>query len=106
MGTKAHSVHFDTDQGVQGQTGKRMPHRYNEKARLELTRFRDIALQFQNAVEASQNFLHNAGDLGDQTRARFRRRGEEARFLSMQVSDDFTQRLLLELAEEFDSLAR
>jgi hypothetical protein len=83
-----------------------MPHRYNEEAWRELTRLKATALQSQIAAETSHDFLRNAGALDDQTKGRFQQRAEEARFLSMQVSDALVQGLLLELAEEFDSLAR
>jgi hypothetical protein len=82
-----------------------MPHRYNAEATRELMRLKASALEFQIAASDSYSFLKNA-NLDEQTRDRFRRRAEEARFLSMQVSDALAQRLLLELAEEFDSLAR
>jgi hypothetical protein len=71
-----------------------------------LTRLKATALQFQIATDNCQSFLRNARDLDEQTRGRFRQRGEEARFLSMQVSDTLIQDLLLELAEKFDDLAR
>jgi hypothetical protein len=83
-----------------------MPHRYNEDAWQALTRLKASALQFRSTVETSDSFLINARDLGEHRRGRFRQRAEEARSLSMQVSDALAQHLLLELAGEFDSLAR
>jgi hypothetical protein len=81
-----------------------MPHRYNEEAWRELARLKAAALQFQIATEASNNFLINARKLDEQTKGRLRMRAEEARFLSMQVSDGLTQGLLLELAKNFEDL--
>jgi hypothetical protein len=85
-------------------TGKRMPNRYNEEAWRELTRLREAALQFQIAAEAGYNFLISARDLDEQTKGRLQMRAEEARFLSMQVSDSLMQSLLLELAKKFEDL--
>lgn len=105
MGTKEHLVHFATAWDALDRTATSMPHRYNAEARQALMRLKASALQSQIAAEDSHRFLRNA-NLDEQTRRRFRQRAEEARLLSMQVSDALTQHLLLELAEGFDSLAR
>jgi len=83
-----------------------MPHRFNEEAWRQLTHLKAAASELEFAAENSNNFLRNARDLDEQTRIRFRQRAEEARFLSVQVSDTFIRDILLELAVEFDSLAR
>jgi hypothetical protein len=83
-----------------------MPHKYNREAWLALTRFKTVASQFQSDTQTSQNYLRNARDLGEQTKGRLRLRAEEARWLSMQLPDPLAERLLLELAEAFDNLAR
>jgi hypothetical protein len=83
-----------------------MPHRFNEGAWRELTRLKATISELKFAAESSYNFLLNARDLDEQTRGRFREKAEEARFLSVQVSNTLVRDILLELAEEFDSLAR
>jgi hypothetical protein len=62
--------------------------------------------EFQIAAESGRSFLRNARDLDEQTRGQFQQQAKEARILSIQVPNTLVQELFLELAQEFDGLAR